>query len=60
MTTPVVAYTGSNIDDFALWAREIRATRLSRIAKPPRIELYDGNWNYRGLCANIMADGSSV
>lgn len=60
MTAPVVAFAGDNIDDFALWAREIRATRIARIAKPPRITLYDGNWNYRGVCANLMADGSSV
>ncbi|GGF39182.1 Gp37-like protein [Williamsia phyllosphaerae] len=60
MTANVVPFAGSNLDDFAMWAREIRETRIARIAKPPRITLYDGNWNYRGVCANLMADGSSV
>lgn len=57
MSGVVVAYTGSNVDDFAEWAREIRETRLSRIAKPARIRLYDGDWNYRGLCRELL-DGT--
>ncbi|AMS03261.1 minor tail subunit [Gordonia phage Lucky10] len=51
----VVPYTGSDIDDFALWAREIRETRIARIARPARVELYDGNWNYRGQAAVRLA-----
>jgi hypothetical protein len=57
MSTPVVAFAGDSVDDFALWAREIRETRVARIARPPRIRLYDGNWKFRGTCAS-PADGS--
>lgn len=53
----VAPYTGSNVEDFALWARELRETRVSRIGKPARIRLYDGNWNYRGTVAAPL-DGS--
>ncbi|QSL99769.1 minor tail protein [Gordonia phage ODay] len=51
----VVPYAGSDIDDFALWAREIRQTRISRIARPARVELYDGDWNYRGQAVARLA-----
>ena len=48
MSGVVVAYVGSSLDDFAKWAREIRETRIARIAKPARVRLYDGDWNFRG------------
>ncbi|WAB10589.1 minor tail protein [Gordonia phage Ecliptus] len=51
----VVPYAGSDIDDFAQWAREIRETRISRIARPARVELYDGDWNYRGQAVARLA-----
>ncbi|QHJ86356.1 minor tail protein [Gordonia phage Kuwabara] len=51
----VVPYAGSDIDDFAQWAREIRQTRISRIARPARVELYDGDWNYRGQAVARLA-----
>ncbi|GAA2071769.1 Gp37-like protein [Williamsia deligens] len=57
MTAPVVAYAGDDIDDFALWAREIRETRMARISAPARITLYDGDYRYRGRCAS-PSDGS--
>ncbi|MDJ0010091.1 hypothetical protein [Gordonia alkanivorans] len=44
----VVPFSSGDIDDFSQWAREIRETRLSRIARPAKVELYDGNWSYRG------------
>ena len=50
MSGVIVAYSGSDIDDFAQWAREIRETRISRIAKPARVRIYDGDWNFRGSC----------
>lgn len=55
MSGVVVPYAGSDIDDFAEWAREIRATRISRIARPARVELYDGDWNYRGQAVARLA-----
>lgn len=55
MSGVVVPYAGSDIDDFALWAREIRQMRISRIARPARVELYDGNWNYRGQAVARLA-----
>lgn len=50
----VAPYEGSDLDDFALWAREIRETRISRIAKRARIRLYDGDWVFRGTAAGLL------
>lgn len=41
-------FTGTDHDDFAAWAREVREYRIERAYDPPRIELYDGDWVYRG------------
>lgn len=41
-------FTGTDHDDFAAWAREVRAYRIERAYDPPHIELYDGDWVYRG------------
>lgn len=41
-------FTGTDHDDFALWAREVREYRIERAYDPPHIELYDGDWIYRG------------
>ncbi|WP_232785457.1 hypothetical protein [Mycobacteroides chelonae] len=41
-------FTGTDHDDFALWAREVREYRIERAYDPPHIELYDGDWVYRG------------
>lgn len=55
----IVPYEGADIDDFDQWAREIRATRIERAARPARVELYDGDWVYRGQAVNRL-DGSSM
>ncbi len=50
MTTATFAepFTGTDHDDFAEWAREVREYRVERAADRPIIKLYDGNWVYRG------------
>lgn len=48
MSGVIVAYDGTDIDDFDQWAQEIRETRISRIARPASIRLCDGNWKHRG------------
>ena len=55
MTAVVMPYTGDDIDDFALWAREIRETRIKRSTRPARISLYDGNWVFRGYVTAPLA-----
>ena len=44
----IVAYTGSDIDDFDAWADEIHEARIERLTLPPRIRLYDGDWHFAG------------
>lgn len=41
-------FTGTDHDDFAAWAREVREYRIERAYDRPGIKLYDGDWNYRG------------
>lgn len=41
-------FTGTDHDDFSAWAREVREYRIERAYDPPHIELYDGDWVYRG------------
>lgn len=41
-------FTGSDHDDFAEWAREIREYRIERAYDRPKIMLYDGDLVYRG------------
>lgn len=41
-------FTGSDHDDFAQWAREIRDYRIERAYDRPGVQLYDGDWVYRG------------
>ncbi|MDL9938676.1 hypothetical protein QSJ18_18170 [Gordonia sp. ABSL1-1] len=58
----VVAFTGTDLDDFAQWAEEIRETRIERTSRPARIRLYTGNWYYRGTVSrarwSAVLDGS--
>ena len=42
------AFTGTDHDDFAAWAREVREYRIERAYDRPTIKLYDGDWNFRG------------
>ncbi|MBN7570212.1 Gp37-like protein [Mycobacteroides abscessus] len=48
-------FTGSDHDDFALWAREIRDYRIERAYDRPVIKLYDGDWVYRGTVYGEIA-----
>lgn len=50
MTTATFAepFTGTDHDDFAAWAREVREYRIERASDRPIIKMYDGNWVYRG------------
>lgn len=41
-------FTGTDHDDFSAWAREVREYRIERAYDPAHIELYDGDWVYRG------------
>jgi hypothetical protein len=41
-------FTGTDHDDFAQWAREIREYRIERAYDRPGVKLYDGDWIYRG------------
>lgn len=41
-------FTGTDHEDFAAWAREVRDYRIERAYDRPVIKLYDGDWNYRG------------
>ncbi|MFT4202200.1 hypothetical protein [Gordonia sp. (in: high G+C Gram-positive bacteria)] len=43
-----VAEHVDNLEDFRLWAEELRNDRIRRRAKAPRIRLWDGNYKYRG------------
>lgn len=52
MTTPVldtsVPFTDGSLDDFRLWAREIRETRIEEREQRPLVRFFDGDWVYRG------------
>jgi hypothetical protein len=41
-------FTGTDHDDFAEWAREVREYRIERAYDRPIVKLYDGDWKYRG------------
>jgi hypothetical protein len=43
-----------DLEDFRLWAREIRNQRIRRSLQPPLIRFWDGDWKYRGRCLNPM------
>ncbi|MCH5645171.1 hypothetical protein [Gordonia sp. ABSL49_1] len=60
MAGVIVAFTGDDIDDFDQWAQEIRETRISRIARPARVELYDGDWNFRGTAHARLAGSMNL
>ena len=51
-------FTGSDHEDFAAWAREVREYRIERAYDPPTIWFYDGGWVYRGIVRGEL--GGSV
>lgn len=54
MTTPTTPYVGSDVDDFALWAEELRQARIDAAAAPARIRLFDGDWIERGEVVDLL------
>ncbi|WP_396902447.1 hypothetical protein [Mycolicibacterium sp.] len=62
MTTATFAepFTGTDHDDFAAWAREVREYRIERAADRPIIKLYDGNWVYRGTVYGEIAGSVNI
>lgn len=48
LATYAEPFTGTDHEDFALWAREVREYRIERAYDRPRVMLYDGDWVYRG------------
>ena len=50
-------FTGETHDDFVLWAREVRDTRIELAHQRPAVMLYDGDWIYRGTVYGENAGG---
>lgn len=50
-------FTGTNHEDFAAWARELREYRIERAHDRPGIRLYDGDWIYRGTVHGEIGGG---
>lgn len=48
-------FVGTDHEDFAAWAREVREYRIERAYDRPKIMLYDGNWVYRGTVYGEIA-----
>lgn len=48
-------FVGTDHDDFAAWAREVREYRIERAYDRPKIMLYDGDWIYRGTVHGEIA-----
>lgn len=48
-------FTGTDHDDFATWAREVREYRIERAYDRPTVMLYDGDWVYRGTVYGELA-----
>lgn len=48
LATYAEPFTGTEHEDFAAWAREVREYRIERAYDRPKIMLYDGDWVYRG------------
>ncbi|MGZ9830220.1 Gp37-like protein, partial [Tsukamurella ocularis] len=48
-------FTGTDHDDFREWARELRDYRIERAYDRPVIELYDGDWVFRGRVYGELA-----
>lgn len=64
-TAPGVAtfaepFTGTDHDDFAAWARELREYRIERAYDRPVAKLYDGDWNYRGTVSGENAGSVNI
>lgn len=53
-------FTGTDHDDFSAWARELREYRIERAYDRPGIELYDGNWIFRGTVHGEIAGNTHL
>lgn len=53
-------FTGTDHDDFAAWAREVREYRIERANDRPHIRLYDGDWIYRGTVYGELAGSVNI
>lgn len=53
-------FTGTDHDDFAAWARELREYRVERAYDRPGVKLYDGDWVYRGTVHGELGGGVHV
>jgi hypothetical protein len=53
-------FTGTDHDDFVVWARELREYRVEHAHDRPHIRLYDGDWNYRGTVYGEIAGSVSI
>lgn len=52
-------FVGTDHEDFAAWAREVREYRIERAFDRPVIKLYDGDWVYRGTVHGEIAGNLS-
>ncbi len=48
------------LEDFRLWAQELRNERIQQRVEPPWIRLWDGNWHYRGVLASEISGNVSL
>jgi hypothetical protein len=53
-------FTGTDHDDFAAWAREVREYRIERAHDRPHIRLYDGDWVYRGTVYGELSGSVNI
>ena len=53
-------FVGTDHDLFSAWARETRRVRIERTNDKPMVELYDGDWNFRGRVYGEIAGSMSL
>lgn len=53
-------FVGTDHDDFAAWAREMREYRVERAYDRPKIWFYDGDWLYRGMVYGEIAGNQTI
>ena len=47
--------SAQELEDFRLWAQELRNERIQQRVEQPWIRLWDGNWHYRGVLASEIS-----
>lgn len=53
-------FVGTDHDLFSAWARETRRVRVERTNDKPIVELYDGDWNFRGRVYGEIAGSMTL